>query len=139
MAGADFEVIVGSIGFFGMVAMLPLFLYLVFVDVRTKEERIEDIPDGVGKQEKLVEQVEPREAEKMDAIPPGRIEREQEPRKEEIDKTFLERLREEQVKRREGWTKESEENALSKDAEKEEKTEDSSKGHDDEEKSTEGN
>ncbi len=135
-AGADFEVVIGSIGFFGVVAILPLFLYLVFVDIKGKEERIEDIADKEGKQDKLVEHVESREAEKDETISQTRIEREPEPKKEEIDRAFIERLREERAQSREGWEKETGENKVAKDPEKEEKTRDSEERHEEKEKDT---
>ena len=40
-AGPDSEVVMGTIGFFGIVALLPLFLYLVIAETRHIEEEIE--------------------------------------------------------------------------------------------------
>ncbi|UCE38299.1 MAG: hypothetical protein JSW00_03415 [Thermoplasmata archaeon] len=51
-AGSDSEVVVGTVGFFGIVAMLPLFLYLLFIDTRLHPEEIqEQAPDIEGEKQ----------------------------------------------------------------------------------------
>lgn len=93
--GQDAEVMVGTIGFLGIVALLPLFLYLVFVDVKSKRESIQaealDIKEGE-------EAKEIAGLQKLKAEETKRPDRIREPNKAgEIDKDFIEKLRADQV------------------------------------------
>jgi hypothetical protein len=91
-AGSDSEIVVGSIGFFGMIALLPLFLYLVIARPRIKQDEVEDTMVAAQK-------AEPMEETKVEqeVVPVGIPKGPEPPPKEPIDRNFIEDLRKEKL------------------------------------------
>jgi hypothetical protein len=93
-AGEGSEVVVGSIGFFGVIALLPLFLYLVVSEAIARREEVHlrsEIAEDIGSQE-IAEQPEserPAMVSDQGISPP--------PPKDAVDKDFIEGLRAEQL------------------------------------------
>jgi hypothetical protein len=89
--GPDSEIAIGSFGFFGVIACLPLFLYLVFFG--TAQKRLVDVSEpAIEKEPKVVDEPKYIEEEKTAEILGSETST-----KEEIDKDFIESLRAEQL------------------------------------------
>ncbi len=91
-AGEGSEVVVGSVGFFGVVALLPLFLFLVLSESKAKRDEarvISEIREEVASQSITLQQAQPVPMSGLGMAPP--------PKKDEIDRDFIESIRTEQV------------------------------------------
>ena len=91
-AGEGSEVAVGSVGFFGVVALLPLFLYLVISESRARREEarvISEIREEVASQPVAQQQAPPVPISGLGLAPP--------PQKDEIDSDFIESIRAEHL------------------------------------------
>ncbi len=93
VAGEGSEVVVGSVGFFGMVALLPLFLYLVLLESKTRREEVmvrTQIREEIVSQEVLEQSQGPPVVTGL-GMPPHPQ------KKEEIDWDYIESLRAQQL------------------------------------------
>jgi hypothetical protein len=91
-AGEGSEEVVGSVGFFGVVALLPLFLYLVLLESKTRREEARvrtQIKEEVVSQEVMEQPKGPAMVGGLGMPPP--------PPKDEIDRDFIEGLRAKQL------------------------------------------
>lgn len=93
--GQDAEVIIGTMGFLGIVALLPLFLYLVFADIKSKRESIKAEAVGLKEEEEAKEvaallKLKAEEVSKKDSARETSQAR-------EIDRDFIEKLRADQI------------------------------------------
>jgi hypothetical protein len=94
-AGSESEVIVGSFGFFGVIALLPLFLYLVLSQARSEKTRIQKVKE-IGSHERKEMLGKPSDVEECGMI--SGLDTVQIPSyKDEIDSDFIEGLRAEHM------------------------------------------
>jgi hypothetical protein len=91
-AGEGSEVAVGSVGFFGVVALLPLFLYLLFSEIKARKEEVmvrTQIKEEIASQEIREQPQGPPLVTGLGLAPP--------PQKDEIDRDFIESIRSEHL------------------------------------------
>jgi hypothetical protein len=110
-AGADSEVVMGTIGFFGIVALLPLFLYVIIAETRHIEEDIE--VEAFDEREQEVPVVAPvpleqQHIEAYEATTPNQTERTKRDSARGIDKGFIEGIRVKQKDRSKSTKREPE-------------------------------
>lgn len=98
-AGPDSEVVVGTIGFFGIVALLPLFLYLVISEARCIEEYTPKEPVNQKEGEELMfapKSNEQRYTKSQKTKTPGPTKRSKQKVAAGIDRDFIEGIRADQ-------------------------------------------
>jgi hypothetical protein len=110
-AGPDSEVVMGTIGFFGIVALLPLFLYVIIAETRHIEEDIEgDVFDQKEQEVPMIvpKALEQKHIETYGTGTPTLQEKTKHDSARRIDHDFIEGIREKHKDKPKGVEKEPE-------------------------------
>jgi hypothetical protein len=106
-AGADSEVVMGTIGFFGIVALLPLFLYVIIAETRHIEEDIEE--EVLDQKEREIpvaaQKAQQQHIEAYETRAPSQIEKTNRESASGIDRGFIEDIRVKQKDKSKGTEK----------------------------------